>query len=95
MISAANRSSRCRKNNSQVGRKFRPFELCNKNPNEKHRGNTVVQPEPTTSSSPVAFLPSSIASSVGPASLVGGTAAIYTSLLQHPKTDGSIGGRSY
>jgi len=34
----------------------------------------------------VSFLPKSVVSSVGPVSLVGGTAAIYTSLLQHPSS---------
>jgi len=37
-------------------------------------------------SSVVSFCPKSVALSVGPASLVGGTAVIYTSLLQHPSS---------
>jgi hypothetical protein len=62
--------------------------LCTKAVNDGEAKNAAIgKYHPTFVSTSFAFLTVSvIPSSVGPLSLVGGTAAIYTSLLQHPSS---------
>ncbi|OEU16391.1 hypothetical protein FRACYDRAFT_208223 [Fragilariopsis cylindrus CCMP1102] len=57
---------------------------CNNKKSSDDDGNLTDSKHPGSTFVP--FLPNSVVSSIGPASLVGGTATIYTSLLQHPSS---------
>eukprot|EP00534_Pseudo-nitzschia_fraudulenta_P015232 CAMPEP_0201246270 /NCGR_PEP_ID=MMETSP0852-20130820/50678_1 /ASSEMBLY_ACC=CAM_ASM_000632 /TAXON_ID=183588 /ORGANISM="Pseudo-nitzschia fraudulenta, Strain WWA7" /LENGTH=436 /DNA_ID=CAMNT_0047544383 /DNA_START=106 /DNA_END=1416 /DNA_ORIENTATION=+ len=85
MISSTVKISRSNRNVNRRHKVSDTIRSCNKIPsgngNEKKLAESQHSGATFTS-----FLPKSVVSSVGPASLVGGTAAIYTSLLQHPSS---------
>jgi len=82
MISSAVKIKRSSRNVKQKQNVSATLQSCSKIANENedssdsHYSRTLV----------ASFFPKSVVSSVGPASLVGGTAVIYTSLLQHPSS---------
>jgi len=89
MISSTTRRSRSRNNENprrsiQSFPPFRSFQVYGTKASEDGSNDLIVS-QPANSSF-VPFLPNSVVSSIGPASLVGGTAAIYTSLLHHPSS---------
>eukprot|EP00536_Pseudo-nitzschia_multiseries_P006038 jgi/Psemu1/286201/fgenesh1_pg.124_\ len=91
MISSVTRSSRIRKNENPrrnvhsflTLRSFRAYNNDKTPINDD--GNNLVVSQPVNSTF-APFRSNSLVSSLGPASLVGGTAAIYTSLLHHPSS---------
>jgi len=82
MISSAVKISRSSRNVNQRQKLSATLQSCSKAPTE----NGNLPDSYNSSSSFASFLPKSVVSSVGPAALVGGTAAIYTSLLKHPSS---------